>query len=213
LGCARGGAILCSDEVIFEKMKELVPLYEGFLTYGGMSVREMEAIAVGLEEAMDETAICQAPNFIQYMVDSLEQNGIPVVTPPGALGCHLDASQILDHIKGEHYPAGALAVALYLASGVRGMERGTMSSTRDENGNDILSDMELVRLALPRRVFTLSQVKYVVDRIVRLYRNRHLIGGLKFIKEPKVLRFFFGKLVTLGGWEEKFMKIMREENG
>ncbi|MGM0603408.1 MAG: tryptophanase [Bacillota bacterium] len=213
LGNARGGGICTSDEEIFLKMRELLPLYEGFSTYGGMSVREMEAIAVGLEETMDENMVNQGPQFIKFMAEELKKNGVPVVTPPGGLGCHVDAMQFVDHIPQTEYPAGALAAAVYLVSGVRGMERGTMSEQRDEDGNETLSNMELLRLAMPRRVFTLSQVKYAVDRISWLYKNRKLIGGLEFTEEPKVLRFFFGKLKATSNWQEKLVEKFREDFG
>ena len=213
LGSARGGAILTHREDLQRQMKELVTLYEGFLTYGGMSVREMEAIAVGLEETMDEDFISQGPQFIAYMVDELKKKGVPVVTPGGGLGCHLNAREFLPHISQEEYPAGALASALYLTGGIRGMERGTLSEQRDEEGNEVLSAMELLRLALPRRVFTLSQVMYVIDRIVWLHENRSLIGGLRFVEEPNTLRFFFGRLEEAGSWQERLVSKFREDFG
>ena len=194
-------------------METLVPLYEGFLTYGGISVREVEAMAVGLYETLDETMISQSPSFIKYMVETLDSLGIPVITPPGVLGGHVDASQFCPHIPQSEYPAGALAAALYLISGVRGMERGTISSVRDENGNDILADVELVRLAIPRRVFTLSQINYVIDRLQWLYDNRELIGGLKFCYEPTVLRFFMGGLEPTSDWPERLVAKFRKDFG
>ncbi|NMA68896.1 MAG: tryptophanase [Desulfitobacterium sp.] len=213
LGCARGGGICTNNKEYYIKMRELVPLYEGFLTYGGMSVREMEALTVGLEETMDMNMINQGPLFIEYMTEELFSKGIPVVTPAGGLGCHLNAKEFVKHIPQHEYPAAALAAALFLVSGVRGMERGTMSEDRDENGAEKLADMELVRLALPRRVFTLSQVKYAVDRIVWLYENRDLIGGMKFVEEPKILRFFLGKLDTATDWPQDLLKKFREDFG
>jgi len=213
LGCARGGGICTGSAELADKMRELVPLYEGFLTYGGMSVREMEALAVGLEETMDEEMINQGPLFIAHMVEELQKRGIPVVTPPGGLGCHINAMEFVDHIPQEQYPAGALAAALYIAGGIRGMERGTLSEQRDENGNETLANMELLRLALPRRVFTLSQVMYTVDRISWLYENRRLIGGLKFVEEPKVLRFFFGKLAPVTDWQNQLTAKFRQDFG
>ncbi|MBB6443600.1 tryptophanase [Bacillus benzoevorans] len=213
LGSARGGAICTSNKDVYMKMREYVTLYEGFLTYGGMSVREMEAIAVGLEETMDENMINQGPQFIAYMVEELQKRGVPVVTPPGGLGCHVNAMEFVDHIPQNEYPAGALAAAIYIISGVRGMERGTMSEQRDEDGTEILSNMELVRLAMPRRVFTLSQVKYAVDRVAWLYENRNLIGGLKFVEEPSVLRFFFGKLTTTSDWANELAAKFRADFG
>lgn len=213
LGFAKGGGILTHDEALANRMKELVPLFEGFLTYGGMSVREMEAIAVGLEETMDEDVISQGPQFIAYMCNSLLAKGIPVVTPPGGLGCHLNASKFLDHIPQAQYPAGALAVAVFLASGIRGMERGTLSEQRNEDGTEPLADMELLRLAMPRRVFTLSQVEYAIDRIAWLHENRHLVGGLQFVEEPSTLRFFFGRLAPIGDWQEKLVAAFQREFG
>ena len=194
-------------------MKVLVPLFEGFLTYGGMSVREIEAMAVGLRETVDETVIAQSPSFIHYLVERLETLGVPVVTPAGGLGCHVDAGGFLPHIPQAAYPAGALTAAFYLISGVRGMERGTLSSTRDAQGNDIFADVELLRLAFPRRVFTLSQVKYVEDRLHWLYTQRALVGGLRFVEEPAVLRFFMGRLEALSDWPEKLMQAFRRDFG
>lgn len=213
LGCARGGGICTRHEDVYMKLREYITLFEGFLTYGGMSVREMEAITIGLDETMDEDMINQGPQFIAYMTDELLKKGVPVVTPAGGLGCHIDAMRFVDHLPQEQYPAGALASALYIASGVRGMERGTMSEERDENGQETLSHMELLRLAMPRRVFTLSQVNYAIDRIVWLYENRHLIGGLKFVEEPSVLRFFFGKLTTIGDWPTELAAKFRVDFG
>lgn len=205
LGHARGGGIITNSKEAYMKMRELITLFEGFLTYGGMSVREIEAITVGLEETMDEDMISQGPLFTEYMVKKLTEIGVPVVTPAGGLGCHIDAMAFLDHVPQGEYPAGALASAMYIASGVRGMERGTISEERNPDGSDHYSNMELLRLALPRRVFTLSQVDYVIDRLHWLYENRKLIGGLKFVEEPKILRFFFGKLVPTDNWQNKLM--------
>ncbi|HWQ71842.1 MAG TPA: tryptophanase [Desulfitobacteriaceae bacterium] len=213
LGCVRGGGICLNNRDIYSKMSELLPLYEGFLTYGGMSVREMEAMTVGLEETLDFNMVNQGPRFIASMVEELQKKEVPVVTPAGGLGCHLDALRFLDHVPQTEYPAGALGAALFIAGGVRGMERGTLSEQRDENGNEILSNMELLRLAMPRRVFTLSQVKYAVDRIGWLYENRKLIGGLVFEHEPKVLRFFLGRLKPVSDWQVKLAEKFRADFG
>ncbi|HOO84907.1 MAG TPA: tryptophanase [Prolixibacteraceae bacterium] len=209
----RGGGICTNNKELMLKMRDLVVLYEGFMTYGGMSVREIEAMAVGLMETTDETVISQSPSFINYAVTQLDNVGIPVITPPGALGCHIDAMGFLPHVPQSEYPAGALASALYIVSGCRGMERGTISSVRDENGNDILADVELLRLAFPRRVFTLSQTMFLIDRVKWLYENRELIGGLKFIEEPKVLRFFMGRLAPTSNWPEKLIAKFKADFG
>jgi len=213
LGCARGGGLCLRDDNLHEQLRELVPLYEGFLTYGGMSVREMEAMAVGLEETMDEDMISHSPQFIRYMVDELDALGIPVVKPARGLGCHLDAAAWLPHLAQSEYPAGALAVAIYIASGIRGMERGTLSEQRNPQGEEVFSPFELVRLALPRRVFTLSQVKYAIDRLHWLYTHRHLIGGLTFTHEPQNLRFFFGRLRPTSDWQEALVAQYRQDLG
>ena len=213
LSSSRGGGICTNRRELYNKMEAMIPLFEGFLTYGGISVREIEAMAVGLYETQDETVICQSIDPIRYLVNTLDPKGIPVVTPAGVLGGHLDAMKFCEHIPQEEYPAGALAAALYLCSGVRGMERGTVSSVRDENGKEILADVELVRLACPRRVFTLSQIKYVIDRLEWLYENRHLIGGLRFTYEPPVLRFFMGGLEPTTDWPARLMEKFRKDFG
>ena len=213
LSSSRGGGICTNRLELFKEMEALIPLYEGFLTYGGISVREIEAMAVGLYETLDETMISQSPSFIAYLVREMEKRGIPVVTPPGVLGAHVDAMKFCSHIPQTEYPAGALAAAFYLISGIRGMERGTVSSVRDENGVEILADVELLRLAVPRRVFTLSQIKYVIDRMQWLYDNRKLIGGLRFTYEPPVLRFFMGGLEPTSDWPAKLVDKFRRDFG
>jgi tryptophanase len=213
LSSSRGGGICTNELSIYRKMEALVPLFEGFLTYGGISVREIEAMAVGMYETLDESMICQSPQYIAYLVNALTAYGVPMVTPPGVLGAHVDAMHLCEHIPQTQYPAGALATAFFLISGVRGMERGSISNQRDEAGNETYADMELLRLAVPRRVFTLSQIKYVIDRMTWLYDNRHLIGGLRFVYEPPVLRFFMGGLEPVSDWPQKLMAKFREDFG
>ena len=213
LSSSRGGGICTNRKDLYGKMEALIPLFEGFLTYGGISTREIEAMAVGLYETLDETMISQSPLFIKYLVEQLDSFDIPVVTPPGVLGCHVDAMSFCSHIPQNEYPAGALAVAFFLISGIRGMERGTISSVRDENGMEILADVELLRLAVPRRVFTLSQINYVIDRLRWLFDNRKLIGGLKFVYEPPVLRFFMGGLEPTSDWLEQLLVKFKKDFG
>jgi len=213
LGHARGGGICTNNHDMFMKMRELIPLFEGFLTYGGMSVREMEAIVVGLDETMDFNMINQGPQFIAYMTEELQKHNVPVVTPAGGLGCHVNAMEFVSHIPQDEYPAGSLAAAIYIAGGIRGMERGTLSEERFPDGSEKLADMELVRLAMPRRVFTLSQVKYAVDRISWLYENRNLIEGIRFTEEPKVLRFFLGRLEPVSDWQKKLADKFKADFG
>ena len=116
-----------------------------------------------------------------------------------------NAREFVAHVPQTEFPAAALGAALYLASGVRGMERGSLSEERNADGSEHLADMELLRLALPRRVFTLSQVKFTVNRILWLYENRELIGGMEWEEEPEVLRFFFGRLRPKGNWQQRLV--------
>ena len=213
LSSSRGGGICTNELKIYRELESFVPLFEGFLTYGGISVREIESMAVGLYETLDETMISQSPNFIAYLVNSLTNSGVPMVTPPGVLGAHVNAMEVCRHIPQTQYPAGALAAAFFLISGVRGMERGSISNQRDEEGNETYADMELLRLAVPRRVFTLSQIKYVADRMTWLYENRHLIGGLRFDYEPPVLRFFMGGLEPVSDWTQKLIARFKSDFG
>lgn len=213
LGFARGGIITSHNRKYINDMMEFIPLYEGFLTYGGMEVRSMEALAVGLLESLDMEYINQGPEFIEYLVNELDKYGVPVVKPAGGLGAHLNCSEFVPHIPHDKYPAAAVATALYIASGVRGMERGSLSEQREPDGTERYAELELMRLAMPRRVFTLSQVKYCADRIKWLYDNRELIGGLEWVEEPKVLRFFFGRLKEIGYWQEDLAKKFRQDFG
>lgn len=204
-GFGRGGGILVRDEKLFHDMEDLVTMFEGFLTYGGMSVKEMEAMIVGFDESMDMDIISQGPQFINHCVSILDSLGVPMITPGGGLGAHIDARQMVSHIPAEQYPAGSLVAALYLCGGIRGMERGTLSEERNPDGSERIASVEMVRLAFPRRVFTLSQTEYVIDRVKWLYDHRHLIGGLRFVHEPKSLRFFTGRLEPVSDWPEKLI--------
>ena len=213
LGSAKGGGIVVDDIALYDAMKVLIPIYEGFLTYGGMSTREMEAVAIGLEEATDMDMISHGPEFIHEFGRLLQNYNVPIVTPTGGLGIHLNAREIVGHIPGDQYQAAALAAAIYIVSGARGMERGTLSEEKNPDGTEHIAACELVRLALPRRVFTLSQVRFAADRIAWLYENRHLIGGLRFVEEPSVMRFFIGRLEAIGDWQEKLVAKFKEDFG
>ncbi len=213
LGSSRGGGICSNSAPLIDEMKELIPLYEGFLTYGGMSTREMEALTVGLEETLDLDVISQGPSMIEYMTNELQRLGIPVITPAGGLGCHLNAKAFLPHVPQLEYASGALATAIYLVSGIRAMERGTMSEARLPDGTEKPASMELVRLAVPRRMMTLSQIKFAIDRIHWLYDHRELIGGLEFSHEPKIMRFFTGELRPLSDWQERLVEAFEADYG
>jgi len=207
----RGGCIATNEKDLFEKIQPWLPVYEGFFTYGGMSQREIAAMAVGLREMVDPEVAGCAVEQIRYFVKKAVEAGIPVVTPAGGLACHLDAMRFLPQIPQSEYPAGALTAALYLASGIRSMERGTISMDRDKDGNEVFADIELSRIALPRRVYSVSHIEYAIDRICWLYRHRDLVKGLKFVFEPPVLRFFLGKLAALQNWSRDLCEACKEE--
>jgi tryptophanase len=196
----RGGLIATNRKDLHEAIRPWLPVYEGFFTYGGMSSKEIEAMAVGMREMTDLEVAGSSADAIKYFVGLLLEKGVPVVTPPGGLACHVDAMRFIDHVPQSEYPAGALAAAAYIASGARGMERGSVSMDRDAQGNDVPADMELLRLAVPRRVFTMSHFQYVADRLEWLYAHRKLIGGLEFYEEPPVLRFFAGLMKPKNNW-------------
>jgi len=170
-------------------------------------------MAVGVREMVDPDVAGCAVEQIKYFVKRLVETGIPVVTPPGGLACHLDALKFLPHVPQSQYPAGALTVALYIASGIRSMERGTISMDRDKEGKEVFADLELARIALPRRVYTVSHIEYAIDRINWLYNHRDLVRGLKFVYEPPVLRFFLGKLEALDNWGRDLCEVYERELG
>ena len=213
--CAvRGGMIATNRKDLYEAIRPWLPVYEGFFTYGGMSSKEIEAMAVGMREMTDLEVAGSSADAIKYLVGLLIEKGVPVVTPPGGLACHLDAMRFIDHVPQSEYPAGALAAAAFIASGARGMERGSVSMDRDAQGNDVPADMELLRLAVPRRVFTMSHFQYVADRMEWLYRHRKLIGGLAFYEEPPVLRFFAGLMKpSKSNWGEALVEAFEKDFG
>ena len=211
--CVRGGCLATNNLKLFELIQPWLPVYEGFFTYGGMSMREIGAMSVGMREMVDPDVAGSSIEQIKYFVTKLHKEGIPVVTPPGGLACHLDAMKFLPNIPQSQYPAGALAAGLYIASGIRSMERGTISVDRDKQGNEVFADIELTRLALPRRVYTISHIEYAIDRIKWLYKHRDLIKGLRFVSEPPVLRFFLGKLKALDDWGLDLKEALKEDLG
>lgn len=209
----RGGLIATNNKELFDKIRPWLPVYEGFYTYGGMSMREVGAMAVGMREMVDPAVAGSSVEQIKYFVGKLVETGIPVVTPPGGLACHLDAMRFLPNVPQSQYPAGSLAAALYISSGIRSMERGTVSMDRDKEGKEALADIELTRIALPRRVYTISHIEYAVDRINWLYKHRELVKGLRFVFEPPVLRFFDGRLEPIGNWGRDLAEAFKREIG
>lgn len=212
--CAvRGGFIATNSKEIYDLILPWLPVYEGFATYGGMSTKEIEAMAVGVREMTQYSVASSSADMIQYFAEQLKARGIPVVTPPGGLACHIDARLFLPDLPPSKYIAGSLAAAVYLVSGARGMERGTVSEQREPDGTEVFSSLELLRLAVPRRTYTISQIDYVVDRVAWLLKYRDLIKGLIFYEEPPILRFFFGKMRAIDNWGANLVEAFKKDFG
>jgi tryptophanase len=209
----RGGFIATNRKDLHEAIRPWLPVYEGFFTYGGMSSKEIEAMAIGVREMTELDVAGSSADMVKYFVEKLVDLGLPVVTPPGGLACHLDAMRFIPQVPQLQYPACALSATVFITSGIRGMERGAVSMDRDKDGNDVPSDIELLRLAIPRRTYTMSHVEYAADRLKWLYEHRDLVGGLEFIEEPPVLRFFAGRMKCLGGWGEKLTEAFEKDFG
>lgn len=186
-----GGFLAINDEAIAEKARNMVVIYEGLHTYGGMAGRDMEAVAIGIQESVDDQHMHARVGQVQYLGEKLHQWGVPIVLPIGGHGVFLDARAFLPHVPQELCPAQSLAAAIYIDSGVRTMERGIVSAGRDpETGEERKPRLELVRLAVPRRVYTQAHMDVTAESIVSVYEQRDQIGGLKIVYEPKFLRFF-----------------------
>jgi tyrosine phenol-lyase len=187
-----GGFLALRDPELARQARALLVAFEGLHTYGGMSGRDMEALAEGIREmvATDDHVRARVGQ-VEYLGETLIKAGIPVVRPIGGHGVFLNATEILDHLPQEHFPAQALAAAIYLDSGVRGMERGVVSAGRDpETGENRHPKLELVRLTIPRRVYTQSHMDVTAESVVEVYEDRRAVKGLRFTYEPDQLRFF-----------------------
>lgn len=186
-----GGFLCVNDEDLFTEAKELVVVYEGMPSYGGMTGRDMEALAIGLEESMQFEYIEHRIKQIRYLADRLLEANVPIIEPVGGHAVFLDARRFCDHLSQDEFPAQALAAALYVESGVRSMERGIISAGRNkETGEHHRPKLETVRLTIPRRVYTYRHMDVVADGVIHLFENKEKIKGLKFVYEPKQLRFF-----------------------
>lgn len=186
-----GGFLCMNDEDMLLEARELVVVYEGMPSYGGLAGRDMEAMAIGLREAMQYEYIEHRVKQVRYLGDKLRAAGVPVVEPTGGHAVFLDARRFCPHLTQDEFPAQSLAASIYMETGVRSMERGIISAGRDKStGENHRPKLETVRLTIPRRVYTYAHMDIVADGIINLYRNRDSIKGLKFIYEPKQLRFF-----------------------
>lgn len=193
-----GGFLACNDKKLFTEAKSMVVIYEGLHTYGGLAGRDIEAMARGIYEMVDDDHIASRVNQVEYLGQCLLKAGIPIVVPVGGHAVFLDARRILPHIPSNQYPAQALTAALYTESGVRSMERGSVSAGRDpKTGKEHGSKLELVRLTIPRRVYTNVHMDVVVDGVIKLFKSRKKIKGLKMVYEPEKLRFFQARFETI----------------
>jgi len=193
-----GGFLAMNDAELYERACELVVVYEGLHTYGGLAGRDMEALAIGIQESVQDNHMAARIGQVAYLGEKLESAGVPVVKPFGGHAIFLDAKAILPHIPQTQYPAQALAAALYLDSGIRAMERGVVSAGRNKDtGEDYLPQLELVRLTIPRRVYTQAHMDVTAESVERVMKEAHLIKGLKFTYEPRMLRFFQGRFAQL----------------
>lgn len=193
-----GGFLAMNDDELFARSKELVVVFEGMPSYGGMAGRDMEAMAIGIKESVDYAYISHRVEQVAYLGDQLIAAGVPVVQPIGGHAVFLDARKFLSHLTQDQLPAQALAAHLYIESGVRSMERGIVSAGRNkETGEHHRPKLELVRLTIPRRVYTYAHMDLVADAVISLYNNREKITGLQFVYEPPMLRFFNARFKPL----------------
>jgi tyrosine phenol-lyase len=186
-----GGFLAMNDADLYQRACALVVVYEGLHTYGGMAGRDMEALAIGITESVDDAHIAARVGQVEYLGERLREAGVPIVTPIGGHAVFLDARRILPHIPQTQFPAQALAAALYVESGVRSMERGAVSAGRNkETGENYLPKLELVRLTIPRRVYTQAHMDVTAESVIRIMGQAEEINGLRFTYEPEMLRFF-----------------------
>ena len=191
-----GGLLATNEDDVYEEARNQVVIYEGLHTYGGLAGRDMEAI--GISESVDEDHIHARVGQVFYLGKLLMKAGIPVVKPIGTHGVFLDAKAFLPHVPQTSYPAQALAAELYLDAGVRSMERGVVSAGRNKDtGENYLPKLEMVRLTIPRRVYTQAHMDVVAASVINVYKRREQITGLKMVYEPKYLRFFQAKFVKV----------------
>ena len=193
-----GGFMATNEWDVFEEARNRVVIYEGLHTYGGLAGRDMEAMAIGIEESVQDDHIRARVGQVFYLGQKLIDMGIPIVRPVGTHGIFLDAKAFLPHLPQLAFPAQALAAELYIDSGVRAMERGIVSAGRDKTtGDHCYPELELVRLTIPRRVYTQAHMDVVAESVQRVYERRDRITGLKMTYEPKYLRFFQARFEPL----------------
>ncbi len=192
-----GGFMAINDWDVFEEARNMVVVYEGLHTYGGLAGRDMEAMAIGIKESVDDNHIQARVGQVIYLGEKMIEYGIPIVKPIGGHGIFVDAKKFLPHIPQNQFTAQALAAEIYLDSGVRTMERGIVSAGRKTNGENYYPKLELVRFTIPRRVYTQAHMDVIAESVARVYDRRQKIKGLKMVYEPKYLRFFQARFEPL----------------
>ncbi len=186
-----GGFLCMNDDELFQAAKEIVVVFEGMPSYGGMAGRDMEAMAIGLRESLQFEYIEHRIKQVRYLGDKLLEAGVPIIEPAGGHAIFLDAHRFCPHLDQMQFPAQALAAELYIESGVRSMERGVVSAGRDpKTRENHIPKLETVRLTIPRRVYTYKHMDIVADAVIKLFKHKEVIRGLKFVYEPRQLRFF-----------------------
>ncbi len=195
-----GGFLCVNDDELAEQARNLVVLFEGLHTYGGLAGRDMEAMAVGIEESVQYDHIRARIGQVEYLGHMLKEEGVPIVEPIGGHGIFIDAVRFLPHIPREQFPAQSLAAALYVDSGVRSMERGAVSAGRDpDTGKNYFPRLETVRLTIPRRVYTQAHMDVTAESVIALAQDPERVVGLQFTHEPKHLRFFQARFAPVVG--------------
>lgn len=192
-----GGFLATNEWDVYEEARNMVVVYEGLHTYGGLAGRDMEAIAVGIGESLDDHHQHARIGQVEYLGHQMESFGIPIVKPIGGHGIFVDAKAFLPHLTQDQFPAQTLAAEIYLDSGVRTMERGIVSAGRKANGENYYPKLELVRFTIPRRVYTQAHMDVIAESASNVFKRRNRIKGLKMIYEPKYLRFFQAKFERL----------------
>ncbi len=192
-----GGFMATNEWDVFEEARNLVVVYEGLHTYGGLAGRDMEAIAVGIAESLDDKHQHARVGQVEYLGHKMMEYGIPIVKPIGGHGIFVDAKAFLPHLTQDQFPAQTLAAEIYIDSGVRTMERGIVSAGRKSNGENYYPKLELVRFTIPRRVYTQAHMDVIAESAASVYDRRKSIKGLKMIYEPKYLRFFQARFEKL----------------
>ncbi len=195
-----GGWLSVNDDSLAEQARSLVVVFEGLHTYGGLAGRDMEAMAIGIRESVQEDHIKARIGQVEYLGNMIARAGVPIVRPIGGHGIFVNAAKFLPHIPRDQFPAQALAAALYVDSGVRAMERGAVSAGRNpDTGENIFPKLELIRLTIPRRVYTQAHMDVTAESVIDLFENASKVRGLRFVYEPKYLRFFQARFLPTEG--------------